>query len=340
MALHRALAGGSRTYQTNRRQIEAFTGALRAGRAASRAQVVRIPVVVHVLHHDGAGNISDAQVRGQIDALNRDYRRLNADVTRVPPPFAPLVADAMIEFALAAKDPQGHATSGITRTRTPVEAFQPETADPERRVLELDARIKAEAAARPRDRYLNVWVCDMERSPSGYAQFPGGPSETDGVVIDVRYFGVGGAAEAPFDLGRTATHQIGHWLNLLHVCGDDEQAEARSDGVEDTPIQAGPNFGIPAFPRISCGNGPHGDMFMNFMDCTDDAGMHMFTPGQVERMTATLRGPRAAVVASDALTPPHRLAQVHLPELPVGPGTPAPEAAGSGLRVFDGVGWV
>jgi Pregnancy-associated plasma protein-A len=347
MTLHHALANTSEMYQINRRQIEAFTTTLRRARAARRAQVVRVPVVVHVLHHGNAENISDAQIRSQIDALNHDYRRLNADVTKVPTPFGPLAADSMIEFGLAVKDPQGYATSGITRTYTPLAVFRPDTSDPERQILELDAKIKTVAGGGatgwPRDRYLNIWVCNMDQNPLGYAQFPGGPSETDGVVIDVKCFGVGGSAEPPFDLGRTATHQVGHWLNLLHIWGDDDQGCSGSDSVEDTPNQAGANVGVPTFPRISCGNAPHGDMFMNFMDYTDDSGMQMFTVGQVERMNATLHGPRSSVVASDALTPSHRIAQVHLPEFSAflaGPPVSAREEGELAKRVFDGVHWV
>jgi hypothetical protein len=200
------VANTSETYQANRRQIEAFTTMLRRARGARRERIVRIPIVVHVLHHGNTDNISDAQIRSQIDVLNHDYRRLNADVTRVPPPFGPLAADSMIEFGLAVKDPRGYATGGITRTHTPLAVFQPDSAEPEQQILELEAKIKAAGsgvAAWPRDRYLNIWVCHMNQNPLGYAQFPGGPSETDGVVVDVKCFGVGGSAEPPFDRGRT-----------------------------------------------------------------------------------------------------------------------------------------
>ena len=319
MALHHALARASETYQTNRRQIEAFTTALRRAGAGHRAQVARIPVVVHVLHHAPAENIADAQVRSQIDGLNHDYRRLNTDLAKVPPPLGPLAADALIEFGLAAKDPRGHATSGITRTRTPLPVFQPDgDVDLEGQILALDARIKTVAgggaAAWPCDRYLNIWVCNMGCSPLGYAQFPGGPSETDGVVVDVTCFGTGGAAGRPFDMGRTATHEIGHWLNLLHARGDDDPGGSGVDSVGDG----------------------------NFMDLAEDAAMQMFTVGQVERMNAALYGPRASVVASDALTPSHRIPQVHLPELTAFlAGAPAPAREDEPVQpVFDGVRWI
>ena len=117
---------------------------------------------------------------------------------------------------------------------------------------------------------------------------------TDGVVIHYRAFGTTGTAQRPFDHGRTATHEVGHYFNLRHIWGDTEDCRG-GDSVADTPNCAGPNTGRPAFPKISCNNGPNGDMFMNFMDYTDDAAMHMFTTQQVARMRATLAGPRSGL---------------------------------------------
>lgn len=347
MPLHYALAATSEQYRTNRRQIEAFTTTLRRARAARRTQKARVPVVVHVIHHTDEENVSDAQIASQLAVLNADFRKLNEDVTKVPAPFQPLVADALIEFALAVRDPAGQPTPGVTRTRTSVSVFRPDGMDPNRQILELDGKIKftsgGGANAWPRDRYLNLWVCNMGMDPLGYAQFPGGPSETDGVVIDFKCFGATGTATPPFGLGRTATHEIGHWLNLLHIWGDDSGGCDGSDGVEDTPNQAGPSRDVPSFPQFSCGNQPHGNMFMNYMDYTDDAGMYMFTADQVERMTATLNGPRASVPASDALTPVSRIAEVKLPDFVAflaSPPTMAVEHGDRPKRVFDGVGWV
>src|SRR5262244_1382668 len=113
----------------------------------------------------------------------------------------------------------------------------------------------------------------------------------DGVVINYQAFGTMGTAQAPFNKGRTATHEIGHYLNLRHIWGDTEDCTG-SDLVADTPNCAGPNFGKPAFPKVSCSNGPNGDMFVNYMDYVDDAAMFMFTPQQVARMRTALDGPR------------------------------------------------
>ena len=144
-----------------------------------------------------------------------------------------------------------------------------------------------------RDRGVGaVRVCRLRGGLLGYAQFPGGAASTDGVVITHSAFGTRGTARAPFDGGRTAVHEIGHWLNLRHIWGDDDEGCSGSDFVADTPNQAGPNLGSPSFPTATCGNAPNGDMFMNYMDYTDDAAMFMFTKGQAARMDATLDNAR------------------------------------------------
>jgi hypothetical protein len=255
--------------------------------AALRTGCTKIPVVVHVVYRTAAQNLSDAQVSSQIDVLNADYRKKNADVSGVPGVFASAAGDARIVFELATTDPSGSPTNGITRTLTTTGAF----AD--------DDAVKAAATggheAWPADKYLNIWVCQLAGGLLGYAQFPGGPASTDGVVILHSAFGTTGTAAAPFNLGRTATHEVGHWLNLRHIWGDDGTGCAGSDFVTDTPNQAGPNYGAPAFPQVTCGNGPNGDMFMNFMDYVDDAAMVMFTAGQITRMQATLDGLRSTI---------------------------------------------
>ena len=262
----------------------------------ARTGVTRIPVVVHVVHKTPAQDISDAQIKSQIDVLNRDFRKTNGDLNKIPAPFKALAADARIEFALADKDPAGNPSTGITRTLTVKDSF-----------LDSDDGVKHAATggadAWPRDKYLNIWVCQLGNNLLGYAQFPGGNAATDGVVILHSAFGTTGTAAAPFNLGRSATHEIGHWLNLRHIWGDDGGGCNGDDFIADTPNQADHNFGKPAFPHISCHNDPNGDMFMNYMDYTDDDSMFMFTAGQVERVQACLDGDRAGLGAQVAKSP-------------------------------------
>ena len=288
MEVHRELLSRFPEYARARDEIEnqALAFQLREG-AALRPGVTRIPVVVHVVWNTAAQNIADAQIASQIDVLNRDFRRTNPDVSSTPPPFLPLTADARVEFFLANVDPNGAATSGIERRQTSVVSFSGNDA--------VKAVGTGGMNAWPADRYLNVWVCPLSGGLLGYAQFPGGPAATDGVVILQSAFGTNGTAAPPFHLGRTATHEIGHWLNLNHIWGDDGTGCTGTDNVADTPNQAGSNPGTPTFPHVSCSNGPNGDMFMNYMDYVDDRAMFMFTAGQVTRMQACLDGPRSAI---------------------------------------------
>jgi pregnancy-associated plasma protein-A len=249
-------------------------------------QLITIPVVVHVVYKTDTENISDAQVKSQIDALNRDYAQKNPDQSTIPAPWKGLASNPNIQFALAKKDPSGKTTTGITRTKTTRDSFG--TGD------SVKSASGGGDPAWPSNRYLNLWVCTLGGGLLGYAQFPGGPAKTDGVVILNTAFGTTGTATTPFNLGRTATHEVGHWLNLHHTWGDRNDCGG-TDFVTDTPNAQLPNYGKPTFPHISCNNGPNGDMFMNYMDYVDDAAMVMFTAGQVARMNATLAAPRKKI---------------------------------------------
>lgn len=336
MAHHFQLAASDEEYRARRRRIEAYT---QVTRPAPRARVITIPVVVHVLHRRADEDISTDQVLSQIDVLNADFRLRNADRSAIPLPFGPLAGDAMVEFALARRAPDGNPTTGITRTRSTAAGF-PYDGSPgaSQRLDELVKFAPTGVPAWPREDYLNLWVCPLEDGLLGYSQFPGGAPATDGVVIRTDAFGKVGNVMAQYDGGRTCVHEVGHWLNLLHVWGDDGQGCEHSDNVADTPNQGGPNEGTPAYPTLSCSNGPAGDMFMNFMDYVDDRAMLMFSRGQVERMNATLSGPRASLAVSPALLAAGES---------VAPGARNP-SSGSLLsalvpraqKTFDGVDWI
>ena len=274
-------------YREARDALENYTWRTMLMPLAARTGCTKIPVVVHVVYKTPAQNISDAQIKSQIDVLNADFRKKNSDIGSVPGAFQPMTADARIQFELATSDPTGQATSGILRVKTTKDFFSD------------DDGVKSSGTggsdAWPADRYLNVWVCQLGGGLLGYAQFPGGPAATDGVVILHSAFGTQGTAAAPFNLGRTCTHEVGHWLNLRHIWGDDGTGCSGDDFVADTPNQAGPNYGTPTFPSVSCGNAPDGDMFMNYMDYVDDVAMMMFTAGQVTRMQAALDSSRSTL---------------------------------------------
>jgi hypothetical protein len=255
--------------------------------------VITIPVVVHVVYANATQNISDAQIQSQINVLNADYRRLNSDTNSVPSVFRALGADCQINFCLAKRDPNGNATTGIVRKSTTASSFID------------DDKVKSSTTggdnAWNTTKYLNLWVCNLGGGLLGYAQFPGGAQATDGVVINYTAFGTSGTAASPYNKGRTATHEIGHWLNLYHVWGD---ANCGNDQVSDTPTQQTSNYGCPTFPHVTCSNGPNGDMFMNYMDYVDDACMMMFSLGQSSRMAAAINTSRPGLLTSDGCTPP------------------------------------
>ena len=283
---------------SNRESIESQIRHWIATQSNSSRSVITIPVVVHVIYNTSEQNISDAQVQSQIDVLNEDYARLNADASQTPALFNNIVANCEIQFCLAKTDPSNQATSGITRKQTTASSFS------------IGNSMKYAATggvnAWPSSNYLNIWVCNMANQVIGFATLPGTtiPAE-DGVVIMYKHFGRTGNVLAPYHKGRTATHEVGHWLNLLHIWGDDDGSSNNclgSDQVDDTPNQASFYFGCPTSPSISCSN--TGDMFMNFMDYTDDACMNAFSVGQKNRMLATLNSFRNSIQSSLACQPP------------------------------------
>ncbi len=279
-------------------EIEAHTNQFIQSGGLQDRVVVTIPVVVHVVWNTTAQNVSEAQIQSQLDVLNADFRKLNADVANTPAAFAGLAADCELNFCLAARTPSGAATTGIERKQTSVTSFSTNDNVKYASTGGLDAWDAT--------KYLNIWVCNLSGGVLGYAQFPGGPAATDGVVITYTGFGTNGTATAPFNLGRTGTHEVGHWVNLYHIWGDDGTSCTGSDQCADTPNQADENYGCPAFPAVSCSNGPNGDMFMNYMDYTDDACMFMFTTGQKARMQALFNsgGSRAGLTTSLGCVPP------------------------------------
>ncbi len=274
-------------------------------RYARTSAVVTIPVVVHVLYNTSSQNISDQQIASQIDVLNQDYRKKNTDISKVPTVFSSIAADIEIEFCLAQRDEKGNTTSGITRTFTNKTSFD----------VDLDdAKFSSNGGknAWDRDKYLNIWIVPaIPGGTLGYAQFPGaGAKETDGVVIVHKYFGTMGTAVSPFNLGRTCTHEVGHWLGLYHTfqdgCKGSSSATCSKDGDEvcDTPPTATENYGCPV-TKNSCRETPTDniDMTMNYMDYVNDNCMYMFTTGQKTRILSFLNGTRSAILTSNGCSP-------------------------------------
>lgn len=216
---------------------------------------IEIPVYIYVVYSNSQQNISDIQINSQITALNNDFN--DTSYNDIPVEFQNVAADIDIRFTLATVDRQENSTFSWGTSSS----------------------LKTAYPAVPG--YLTIWVANIGSGILGYAQFPGGNSLTDGVVISPQYFGTTGFLTAPFNKGRTATHEVGHWLNLRHIWGDGNCRQ--DDFVSDTPSSDGPNYGNPSYPTVNCRSN---DMTMNYMDYTDDTYMNMFTKGQKDRMRA------------------------------------------------------
>ncbi|MFX0555943.1 zinc metalloprotease [Maribacter sp. CXY002] len=222
---------------------------------------ITIPVVINIIEQF-PGQVTQSQINSQIRILNEDFQNTNTNTSNVPSEFAGLVADVNVTFILG----------------------------PVNRVVNTKAswgtndamKIPSQGGIAPTDptTNLNLWVCEIGGGILGYAQFPGGSDATDGVVIGTDFFGET-VAGGIYGKGRTATHEVGHWLNLRHIWGDGRCN--RDDFVSDTPISDGPNYNCPAYPTVNCRTT---DMTMNYMDYVQDDCMYMFTVGQNDRMRA------------------------------------------------------
>ena len=251
------------------REIEEFTQKVIKAHKNGRVGVndpLTIPVVVNVLYRTTAENISDTQIQSQIDVLNKDFSATNSDLQGYNGLFKSIAANYNINFSLV-KTVRKATTKTSWGTRDAMKSAK-----------------KGGIDATSPSTTLNLWVCTIGGGILGYAQFPGGQLATDGVVIDSKYFGLSGAANAPYNLGRTATHEVGHWLNLRHIWGD---ATCGSDLVSDTPTHNTANYGCPPLDNhpSTCAGNPI-EMTQNYMDYTDDPCMFMFTAQQRVRSRA------------------------------------------------------
>jgi hypothetical protein len=255
--------------------IEEFTRRFEQDQTAYRLLpngTIEIPVVFNVLYRTAAQNVSQAQLQSQIDVLNEDFAAANADYNLTSTYNSVKSGNIGVTFVLDA----------VNRRQTTKSSWSTNNA--------MKKSAQGIAPTSPTIK-LNIWVCNMGGGILGYAQFPGGSSATDGVVLDDNATGRTGTAAAPFNKGRTATHEVGHWLNLRHIWGD---ATCGNDQVGDTPTHNTANYGCPAAGHLSTCSGTPVEMTMNYMDYTDDACMYMFSLGQKSRMLAVFAsgGPR------------------------------------------------
>lgn len=260
-----------------------------------RGAVVTLPIVIHILHNAPSENISETQILSQLAVLNNDFRKLNSNFSNTPAPFTGVATDTEIQFCMATVDPNGNPTSGITRTSVG-NNFD----------IQNDFWDSTYGGKDPWDvkKYINIWIGDLGQGLLGFATPPGTAQygDDDGMVIDYRAWGTIGTAanNQPNHLGRTATHEMGHYLNLEHLWGPGNGGCNEDDMVTDTPPQDDANYGCPIFPSTDNCSGNDGIMFTNYLGYADDYCMTMFTQGQKARMLAAINGPRAGLLTSTA----------------------------------------
>ena len=292
----------NRNLQTWLRNPGRFTNAQRTGYAE-----VTIPVVVHIVYNTAGQNIPDSQIVSQIEVLNEDFSRLNADAANTRNVFLPFAVDTKVRFCLASRDPQGNATNGITRTATNRPDFS------------FDDKVKFDSSGGKTGwnpgKYLNIWVCNLSTA-NGYAYYPGIPPEYDGVVVNYFVFGRIGNVVQPWHLGRTTTHEVGHYLGLYHPfegyfagtgCAGSDTLSCFNTGdyICDTPGDITPSYGCDTTEN-SCTDSPidYPDQIENYMDYADDACNNMFTHDQMERMQGFLFTVRQSLYNSLGCVPP------------------------------------
>ena len=236
---------------------------------------VNIPVIVHLVYNAASENLTDAQIQSQIDVLNEDFNKQSKELSTSTSIYKNSAANVGITFCLASVDVKGNSIKGIERKQSTRSTWGTSDIVKYSSLGGLDAWESKH--------YLNIWICNIGGGSIGYSQFPGGAPQSDGIVVDYRFFGRIGSLR-PFDKGRTLTHEIGHWLNLIHIWGD---SQCGDDRVDDTPTHHNANYGCPSVPFVSnsCGSAIS-EMTMNFMDYVNDACMYMFTEGQKARMLA------------------------------------------------------
>lgn len=284
--LNQQIAANPGLMQVIEKQEADIAAWIKANKDKPTRNVITIPVVVHLVYNPNENYIfTDHQVKDQIDILNEDYRRLNGDAYKTPADFLGIAADCEIQFCLAKRDPSGNCTNGILReTYTDVNEWDMSTFD------------TYKATAWPREQYLNIWVAYLPGTVLGWSTFPSTIDFTDGAVIADRAFSRIEPASGNYNRGRTMTHEVGHWLNLKHVSGDDGGACSGTDYCEDTPNQGDDNSGCPEHPNPSCSN--NGDVFMDYMDYVRDSCMNVFTADQKLRMHAALNNERSTLLSS------------------------------------------
>ncbi|KQS27159.1 hypothetical protein ASG33_19975 [Dyadobacter sp. Leaf189] len=281
--------------QREARLKQIINARIQSGKSMRTTSEVTIPVVFHVVL-SRQSQVTDAQIQAQLDTINKDYAGLNAGASRIPAHFRSLFGQSGIKFCLAQRTPDNLPANGIVRYTTNRSTFDYTT--------NLVKHAESGGAdAWDTDKYLNIWICDLSNSTLGYATFPDdGVKDEQGVVVD--YGSLPGGVTTGYNQGKTLTHELGHYFNLYHIWGDDNDSCSGSDEVADTPNQSGStNTCRSGIVTDQCTPSAPGIMYQNYMDYTPDACLLMFTNQQVVRMESAFETYRALLAESNGCTP-------------------------------------
>lgn len=255
-----------------------------------------IPVVFHIVLSN-PNLVTDQQILDQLEVLNNDFAGKNSDSTQISPAFKPLFGKSGIQFTLAQRTPDDEPGNGIERVVASKSSYT--TTDTSLKYTALGG-----ADAWDPDRYLNIWICNLSNGILGYGTIPGSSTPLqEGVAV--LYSSLPGNIEGPYNLGRTLTHEAGHFFNLYHIWGDDGGGCSGSDFIDDTPNQSDATYGCPgvSVQTDDCATSSPGKLYQDYMDYTDDACMHLFTKQQAVRMEAALSVLRTSLLTSNAAQP-------------------------------------
>ncbi|HAQ39222.1 MAG TPA: hypothetical protein DCQ58_12005 [Saprospirales bacterium] len=239
-----------------------------------------IPLVFHIMLEEGRSPVTLNEIQDQIEVLNETFNAINPDLAYLPKDFRPFSANTGIQFCLAYTDHGIGPEPAIEQKSTELPYFG-EQVNLQGKLL-IKHEILGGFDAWNTQKYINIWISELS-AYQGFATLPGeGPSDEAGIVIDPDFFGFhpNDHEKYPFNLGKTLVHEMGHYFGLLHPWGSEETCDS-DDGIEDTPVQGKIYYGCPKHPQYSCGSA---DMYMNFMNYTDDNCLIFFTEGQKSRM--------------------------------------------------------
>ncbi|CAG0994398.1 MAG: T9SS type A sorting domain-containing protein [Bacteroidetes bacterium] len=267
-----------------------------------------IPLVFHIVYSTPQQNVHDSVIYRQLDILNNDFQRKNADTSNTPSAFKSVSGALDVEFCLAKQTPNGQSTTGILRVQTATTSFASPVnygvPDPIKRTN------MGGSDSWDTEKYINIWICNLTGSTAYTAPKGNFLPGDDGIVCHYNHIGLTNGY--PYNKGRSIVHEMGHYFGLKHIWGDDNGTCAGTDFINDTPNQANYSTNCPSFPLVDvCSPNSPGVMYMNYMDYSEDACRNMFTQGQVNYMIASMNFTIPNIHNPTACSFPSKISEKH-----------------------------